>query len=240
MAREITLAIMPDGSVDWRVFNERRAALRSLLDRGRCVGCDGKAPSAEASAYCVNCRRDASRIEEKKRSHSCSFCGGAAAGAIREPLYVDYPFEVVRCHDCRGRKMPETSEAVGHGRLFDEDPEEERSWGNCADVIVRDGDGDGELGQYVMAVTPQPGQAIEDAVKAAEIEAWAHNHGSRRHGAPVKAWFVMLSDGWRRIPFRTRSCQCQQRGDSIAPRCLVRGLLKAEGLSLPRRIDILY
>ena len=38
------LGTMSDGSFDWRVFTERRDRLRSLLDRGRCVGRDGKAP----------------------------------------------------------------------------------------------------------------------------------------------------------------------------------------------------
>ena len=111
---------------------------------------------------------------------------------------------------------------------------------NQTDVIVRDGDRDGELGQYVMTVMPQPGQAIEEAVKASEIEAFAHNHGAKRHGSPVRAWFVIMSNGWRRIHFRTRSCQCQHRNGSNSPRCLVPSLLKAEGLSMARRVDILY
>ena len=108
------------------------------------------------------------------------------------------------------------------------------------EVIVRDGDRNGEVGQYVMAFAPHPGQALEEAVKATEMEVWAHNHGSRRHGDPVKAWFVMLPDGWRRIPFRTRSCQCQRRDVPKPPTCLVPSLLKADGLSLARRIDIPY
>ena len=53
------------------------------------------------------------------------------------------------------------------------------------DVVIRDGDRDGEMGQYVMTIVPQPGQDVEDAVKASEMEVWAHNHGpkeARNHG----------------------------------------------------------
>ena len=107
MTSEIVLGVMPDGSLDWRVFNERRNRLRSLLDRGRRVGCDGKAPRVEAHVFCAPCRRNAAHIEERKRRYACSFCGGAPGGATREPLYADYPVEVVRCHDCRGRRIPE-------------------------------------------------------------------------------------------------------------------------------------
>ena len=108
------------------------------------------------------------------------------------------------------------------------------------EVIVRDGDASGEVGQYVMQVAPQPGQPLEEALKASEIEIWAHNHGPRRHGAPVKGWFVMMPNGWRRIPFKTRCCECQRRDVARPPRYLVPDLLRAEGLSLAKRVDILY
>ena len=44
MTSEIVLGTMPVGALNWRVFNERRDRLRPLLDRVRCVGCNGKAP----------------------------------------------------------------------------------------------------------------------------------------------------------------------------------------------------
>ena len=143
----VVLGVLPDGSVNWAVFNERRDRIRSLLDRGRCVGCDGKAPRAEASVYCGDCRRVASDIEDDKRRNICSFCGSAPAGASREPLYADYPVEVVRCHDCRGRKIPETVEAASQGSVPRQSVMSEE-----VGVIIRDGDHDGEMGQYVMSV----------------------------------------------------------------------------------------
>ena len=108
------------------------------------------------------------------------------------------------------------------------------------DVVIRDGDHDGEMGQYIMTVVPQPGQDVEDAVKASEVEVWAHNHGPKKHGSLVKAWFVMLSNGWWRIPFRTRFCLCRSREVARPPKCLVPGVLRASGLTMARRVDIHY
>ena len=106
--------LMQDGSIDWHWFYGQVAVLEAWRDANLCIRC-GKRERKNRTAVCYSA--DCEEIGIKDRTGSCAFCGGTSKlnsswGSPTMPLFLEW------CDDCRDRKVPDRSEAVGQGRMF--------------------------------------------------------------------------------------------------------------------------
>lgn len=106
--------LLPDGSIDWHWFYEQADILEAWSDANLCIGC-GKRERTRGAAVCHSGDRE--DIGIKERTGACALCGGtrklnSSWGSPTMPLFLE------RCDDCRERKVPSRSEAVGQTRMF--------------------------------------------------------------------------------------------------------------------------